>query len=746
VKITMSGMKATDRVLDLGALNILSAPNGTGKSALADALRFLALGHVPALGRTPSATAALMRGSDLAVTVTLDDGRTVERTLSRTAAGTYRTGVACSWLAKAKASEHEAEVLRLFGREEADVAEALDIRQLLSATPQQRAARIATLLEAGRSSATSRLEGIGRGMIARLVNLPEERLPKDSGAAFELVAEPQQEAWGEIRATVKARVEAGLENAIAWANEEKRRAADGVQKRIQAKAEIERRLASLPAAAGDVKALEAERTRLEQQIGGARERLAEAGRKVAMIASARGEVAGRKAQLAEAVAAIRKAQLDAGDVSDAALAEVQGKLDNFKFGPTETIFAAKLKAARDKAAAVEEKAKRMPPRPELPSQAEETARVEDLERQFKAATDSPWAEIGVIGKALAKSTTETTKKHGMRLQALARKWGGADPEEIGAALDKASKALEAKHAAVEKAMLAEKKYEDDLARLKAEQVAADAAVDDLVDVIEKKRLDQQAAIEVERAKLIKTRDAIALSLDRITSAATARDHARHALEHAERRVAELGAAPEAVADDTPALAASLVKVQSSLASLGAAGAVKAELASIAREIEREEALRQVCAAVEYSLQRSREQEITDAGGPLLSIMGTSLAAAGRKEAAYFRASKSAVEIGWRHGDGTEVSVASMSGGEYVLFAAALTAATIILRGAPLRVLLVEAGETDDTNLRALLRGIEAVADRLSTVIVSTQQPVEVAPGWNVVTLDRTVAEVAEASA
>jgi S-formylglutathione hydrolase FrmB len=117
-------------------------------------------------------------------------------------------------------------------------------------------------------------------------------------------------------------------------------------------------------------------------------------------------------------------------------------------------------------------------------------------------------------------------------------------------------------------------------------------------------------------------------------------------------------------------------------------------------------------------------------------MGTFLGAAGRREQPYFRASKGSCEIGWRRQDGAEIAIAALSGGEWVLFAAALTAAVIILRGAPLRVLLVEAGETDDQILGGLLAGIRAVADQLTCAIVATPRPAPAgSDDWTILTLD-----------
>lgn len=742
MRISVSGMKARNIGVDLDRLNLVSAPNGSGKSTLADAIRYLALGYVPALGRRPLDTSALMRDDEIKVMLDLPDGKVIDRRLERTAKGLTQ-GVSCSWLGpKAKQSEHEAAALALFGREEADVAECLDIRQLLGATPQQRAGRISAMLEAGRGSAGDRLNAIARVMISRLVGLPEERLPEEIGVAFGMVGEPQQAAFGAMKATMKARVEAGIEGALAWANEEKNRANRDLGGRMKAKEEIERRLNSLPPAAGDVPKLEAERTRLEQQIGAARERSAEAGRKVEVAASARAEVVARKAQLAQAEEAEKAAQIDAGDVNDAMLADVQGKLDALQ-PPKPGALGKKVEEKRAEIARLDEAMLALKPLP-IPSEAEELATAEALAREMKEALDSPWAEIAAIGKSLAKSKTEAASKAGLRLQAIAKKHAPGDPEEIGARIDKASKALEKAHAAVEAAKKAEAKRSATFADLHAQKSKATREGLDIVDADNRAQREAAAAFEVERSKLIKTRDAIALHLDRVKSARQVVDHARHALEHSERRVAELGAGPVYGLVDTTPLQQQLAKVQAALTGLGAAAAVKAELKRIVDEITALDAARSVFAAVEVGLQRAREREIQEAGGPLLDVMSKFLSAAGRTEVPYLRATKQNVDVGWRTKDGAEISVSAQSGGEFVLFTAALTAAVLALRAAPVRILLVEAGETDARNLRALLSGVEAVADKITAAVVCTQQAVE-AEGWNVIALGQEAVK-AEAAA
>ena len=150
MKFKTLGIKAHDQELALEPRMVISGPNGSGKSTFAEAIRFLALGYVPSLGRRPQDTAALMREPLMGAMLTLPDGRIVGRSLEETEQG-FRTRAECSWIEGGGMQRHAAEILSLFGQGEEDVAEALDIRQLLQATPHEREARLAGLLSAGRA-------------------------------------------------------------------------------------------------------------------------------------------------------------------------------------------------------------------------------------------------------------------------------------------------------------------------------------------------------------------------------------------------------------------------------------------------------------------------------------------------------------------------------------------------------------------------------------------------------------------
>jgi len=172
-------------------------------------------------------------------------------------------------------------------------------------------------------------------------------------------------------------------------------------------------------------------------------------------------------------------------------------------------------------------------------------------------------------------------------------------------------------------------------------------------------------------------------------------------------------------------------VRRELADLGTLQAARRERDRVAEEEARAHAARDVYADLERALQRLQEDEIMESRDQLGGLLETMLRAAGRTEVPFFIASRGICRIGWRTLSGKEIPVQSLSGGEWILFAAALTAAVLILRNAPLRILIVEAGEADAHTLQALLDAIRSVSDRLTCAMVLTPRNIH-APGWTIV--------------
>ncbi len=174
-------------------------------------------------------------------------------------------------------------------------------------------------------------------------------------------------------------------------------------------------------------------------------------------------------------------------------------------------------------------------------------------------------------------------------------------------------------------------------------------------------------------------------------------------------------------------------VETELAKLIDARATHKEIHNVLAAIEAAKAGYVVFSGIEWALQRQREVEISSAGGPLMRTMAEFLKAAGRKETPFIRATQGSCAIGWKTPDGLEIEIQALSGGEWVLFAAALTSAVILCRKSTVKILLVEAGETDPKTLGQLLAGIKGFGDSgLVAVVMSPRPPEVLDPAWSMI--------------
>lgn len=90
----------------------------------------------------------------------------------------------------------------------------------------------------------------------------------------------------------------------------------------------------------------------------------------------------------------------------------------------------------------------------------------------------------------------------------------------------------------------------------------------------------------------------------------------------------------------------------------------------------------------------------------------------------------AVTLAWKRPDGTEVPHAGLSGGQRVLFDAALAHA--LLGDAKHRVLILEAAELDDEHLGMALEHMAATNPGTQLLVNTCHEPAEVPEGWDVV--------------
>lgn len=749
MRITTHGFKARDHALRLGGLCVLTAPNGSGKSAVADAIRFAALGYVPHLGKRLQDSAALLRGRRTDVEVAFDDLHVVRRTLALTEDGGYRSTVACSWLNKAKPSEHEAEALRLLGRDVRDVEECLDVRTLLDATPNQRAARLQELLSAAAASAEDTAAAIAERTVQRLADVEDTHMPEDYTNLLPLLSPGIRAVLKGLAPLLLAKLrEADIQAVCDWSNASKREAAAAAKNKSAAAVELRERLAVRDSAgADDVARLESERDRLQREIGGIAERVRAAEAKRAAIGAAAAEL--RRATERLDTARTQREAVSRDLVAHAAdprrLAEVEAALDALQAPtPEEQPEAGQLLAQATEAE--KQAASVVIPDPG-PKRSESLRReVERIGAEIEAVAQSPWhrvREIGLVIEADARGNGERV----VRLRGFA-----GELQALADAHAPDLRTLQAEQGQMEIALAEAIKREADAAFDRGRAVQSRdghlrqaercrAAASEILGAASAAYDRARAEHAAHREPLVSERDALRRAIDRRrqdaadADAAMIRAESTHAA--ATKLAAELGSDVESVEDARGSLQADLAQVVAQLSEHGRLKAARDELTALVDELAKAEIQRDVFAALEWAVQRVRALQMTEAGGPLVSQMRQFLQAAGRREEPFFHAAQNQCDVGWlRPGGGESVLIQALSGGEWCLFATALTAAIIALRGAPVRVLLVEAGEMDQRTLAGLLAGIEATSDGLTSAIVLTpHRPEQVSPGWQIVHLD-----------
>ena len=740
MNLTTKALKATDHELKIKGLTLMVGPNGAGKSTLAEALRFLALGYVPALGKRPQDTAALMSGREMSVSLAMDDGRTIRRSIAREAKG-YIQGAEASWIRNGKGTEISEEIKRLFGAEDQDAAECLDIREILSATPNQRAARLEALASAGRKTAAQLAEAVARFTIQRLADIGEGRMPEDYMAAMAMVPEKQAEILKACAKMLYSKInDGGLAGALTWANEEKRSAAEGLHRKEQAAQELRIRAVEVPEpAVNELKNLETERQKLDRDYGAAAQ--AKAGydammrrREAAFDASKETE-----ANLERWEAYVRD-ELTGKEVKLVAAKALLAKLEAEAPAPPTLETDGRIATLRDSAEEYRREALALKPPAEISVAAEEGA-LARLKSDLELAKASPWTEVLEVVDhleklALAKGAKTMMAQDFQRLRTLAASQA-ADPKALETAVVVAGMDLVCAREEQTKAKDAARKLVDHRASLleRARESDDEASQRDeqLKDRNASASESWQAAVGQRVSKLAELRRQIDALQQETQSAGQSITRARDRHTAALAAIEALGAEPVQTVAHPSTFEEKLVQVRDRLRKLQEAQAVHQEIQRALAAIDEAKAGAKVFSAVEWALQRQREVEISEAGGPLLSLMGEFLQAAGRTEKPFVRASAGSCAIGWAKVDGSEISVQALSGGEWAVFTAALTTAIIVLRNPPLRLLMVEAGEMDEVTLPQLLAGISAFSDRLTGAIVMTPRaPARRPKDWRVV--------------
>lgn len=739
MRIKTKGIGAHDADYELRRLNLLVGPNGSGKSKLAEAMRMVALGYVPHLGKRPVDLAALMRGESMSVELGLEGGRTIRRGLERKDTG-YTATCEASWMRQGKPGEISKAITKLFGEEEQDVAECLDIRELLAAPPNQRAARMEPLLAAGTRNPDEIKDAVARLVVMRLAETTEDRMPPNFVDAIPMIPDKQRLAMFEHGEMLKDKIfEAGLQGAMTWANEEKRNASEGLKRKSAAAEELSKRAAQVPEPdERDIMRLETDQRKLNQELGAARQKKADYDLRSNTIRTLQERIAAGE----EVSQRTQQQAVDAEAVHGKAVQDLKEKhsqvieqMSSLKMAPEEDDAAIRNLELQAKDLSAEADGIELTP---IPDTIKQERLVADLKARISLADMSEWKEVLEISQAIedigtTKGLKTALSKSIKRLRELAKTGMGVDPEELKHSLDLANKALEKINGEKAKAEISRKKASESRIALCRQADAKTAQAIQLraeINVRRRKAVQEfeakQIELSTERQKLERAISTHQQGLEAARNETATVNRHLTSLRDRLQGAGELPAAPP----DPATIEEQLRKAGDELAKLIEARATHTEIHNVLGEIEAAKAGAAVFAAMEWALQRQREVEISNAGGPLMRTMTEFFQGAGRNERPFIRATQGSCAIGWKL-DGKEVQVQALSGGEWVLFAAALTAAVTLCRKSAVKVLLVEAGETDARTLKQLMDGISVLdaSGSLTAIVMSPRAPEVLDQAW-----------------
>lgn len=749
-RIIIGGWKVDNLNVELEPRTLLVGANGSGKTAILDAIRVGILGYVPAVGKRLQDVAALMRGRSADVSILLSDGRAILWQIDRSNRGSLSSKTTCSWLPDgATQAEHATAALELVAEDTTTVAEILDARTLIKATPRERTQRIQGFIAAASMSREDRRGMAGEIAVRRLANAVGRAVPAESCYGMIPGTDAGGDHFGQRRAFDAAidaflsRADESSAAAIEWANGKKNDAARIAREKKAARDELAARLEELP---------EVDPSDLAQD----RERLAELQR----LASVEGYKAERRREQ-------EKARLRAaGELSEAKRAFLQAEADAIdadKAAKAIPHLEAELKAERAWLDGAAEPQPRVPD--EIAAHDAEIRRLGDLmgklaseadaidvrdpdespvlnakrrlaavRRDLFEAQEDPWHEvIDQCHNIDERHLDARGAKAHARILEIATLRAVGDVKKLLVAVEEEHKALRAAQDAYSDALVARGK------RLEAKHALNDEwqATKERLEAAKARRAAVVEPIEREHARALREyqqrrEDAVALvgSLEqRIAelrraafNAAQAKANASNRVATAERVLADLGEGdtdePEDYSEQIELLSESIEKRASILAEL-------AGLERIGDELRDAGAARDVYAALEWAAQQVQAEEVRRSGAalrdPIAEIVGRDV---------YLEPGKTSCEIGWVE-DGNRVSVEAMSGGQFALFLAALQAAIVDLRGGELRVVIVETGECDDATLSRIEAGL---AGWHGQVIGARWAQPEAVDGWAIVEL------------
>lgn len=245
---------------------------------------------------------------------------------------------------------------------------------------------------------------------------------------------------------------------------------------------------------------------------------------------------------------------------------------------------------------------------------------------------------------------------------------------------------------------------------------------------------EQSKIDVQRSMDHRELDALRRQADGLRKVKMQRDvrereikSAQDAMLAAQRQLdqldAEGGFVPVAELEtQRNALIEQVKTIQATIAAKRRAMATDEQLTKCLAAAERDEVLHATAETMRDAIRVVRESLMVQLVEPLLGHMRTFLAAAlGEDHIPYCRLEKDngkpIFELGWNVGE-SRVSEPALSGGERAIYGAALAYALVRLADPPLKLLMIEAAEADDERSEAMFRALGELPGIDAAIVVT----------------------------
>lgn len=746
-KIEASGLRARSFSYDVEQLQVIRGDIGSSKTSAADAIRFAALGYVPSIGKSAEITSRLMNGRQMWVRLTFDHGRaTIERTLE-IYRGRLKSGCVCSWVdAGETTTRHAEEALAVFGSSRREVEEHLDLTVLLNATPNERAARIQEILDAsaGDEDQVARLDALTYG---RLAGREADAIETAKANVYrETIEDVYQIGAHKALCDILPNLEEGVERAIDEAKRLKNRAAESSRNRKAARVELEDRKMAMEIPESTIDDLDAEHRRCTDRLAVLR-----------ADAKRHQDAANARQEAAQALAAAR-ANYDAIPDLETRRDQLRASLDETEVpevGPAPSLAYRERDDVRRAREEVQENRDALvslgdPPQEPRPPETQ-TIRMQQLQDRIdenraraREALESPWQKVLDVADRLKPLNLAVADEIRQDLIDIAQPHIGRglayhqqaerDEAELRELTEQRQRAQAEFQNRIEEFQRAQVAYGQKRAeifeRIEDAQTVIDLAHDHH-EILAKQAREAHEAARAHASRVRVERDRKREEMRDIDLQIT-RTRARY-----ETLKAKAGAAIEevdvdALAEEARDVEARIERLEATRETLQRYDALVSEIHTIASEITRADVDRECWAAVEWALIQIRAKDLGARGRPIIQIMRKFLDAAGFPHEPFFRAEKRQVDFGWIR-DGEDVHVSALSGGESVIFNAALATAITTLRDPKCSVLLIEGAEAGPVQGN-LLAGIEALRDNLDNAILTTWVTRPTPSAWGVIDL------------